>query len=68
MDSLLLFVILVSILFTISSCENEDETHVKAITLYDITGDWVFASLEFDGKTYRGCDPTLNKYVSPFLT
>lgn len=60
--SLLLAVFFV--LFAFSACEEDKDDQVepeKKITVENLKGDWDFVSLEFEGETYTGCDPELNR-------
>ncbi len=48
-------------LMSFSCSKDEDDPIVpEGITVADLTGDWNFASLDFNGDVYTDCDPVLN--------
>ena len=53
------YLLLATILF-FSNCSNDLEEIVK-ITEADLVGNWLFESLEFEGKIYTKCDDELRK-------
>ena len=55
------YLLLATILF-FSNCSNDLEEIVK-ITEADLVGNWLFESLEFEGKIYTKCDDELRKKI-----
>lgn len=60
------YLLLATILF-FSNCSNDNgvdemlSEKIVNITEADLVGDWLFESLEFEGKTYTECDDQLRK-------
>lgn len=60
------YLLLATILF-FSNCSNDNgvdemlSEKIVNITEADLVGDWLFESLEFEGKTYTECDDELRK-------
>ena len=56
--ALFLFILIISLN---TSCKKDDPKPDEGLTIRSLYGNWVFLSLEFNGKTTSGCDSALNR-------
>jgi hypothetical protein len=60
MKKILLLTAVLGILTSLSpGCDDDSDNQI--LTLNDLVGNWLFVSLDFNGKTTTDCDSALNK-------